>query len=85
MHFCPQLEGSAHHLAALMAQIEQDPRQTHVTVLHHGPLAQRGFGSFSLGYTSVEDTEVLERLQKLRGQAAVEAFVALLPELDVGG
>ena len=85
MRFCQQFEGSAQEVATLMQRIERDPRHTHVCVLHHGPLAQRRFGSFSLGFTSVEDVEVLERLEKLQGQAAVEAFVALLPELDVSG
>jgi hypothetical protein len=85
MHFCQQFEGGAQEVATLMQRIRRDPRHTKVSVLHHGPLAQRRFGSFSLGFTSVEDVEVLERLEKLHGQAAVDAFVALVPELDVNG
>jgi len=85
MHFCQQLEGTEQEIAALMAQIRQDPRHTNVAVLHCGPLDQRRFRGFNLGYTSVEDVEALERLQQLQGQAAVEAFVALLPDLDVNG
>lgn len=84
-HFCQQLEGCAREVQAVMARIRVDPRHSGVEVLYQGPLAQRRFGVFSLGYTSVEDIETLERLKKLRGQAAVEAFVALLPELDVHG
>lgn len=85
MHFCQQLEGSAQEVAAMMAQIAQDPRHTNVAIVHRGPLDQRRFRQFSLGYTSVEDVEALERLQQLQGQAAVDAFVALLPGLDVDG
>ncbi|MEO6321735.1 MAG: BLUF domain-containing protein [Polaromonas sp.] len=85
MHFCQQLEGSAQEVAALMERIRQDPRHTDVAVLHHGPLDQRRFRRFSLGYTSVEDVEALERLQQLQGQAAVDAFVAMLSSLDVDG
>lgn len=85
LHFCQQLEGCARDVDAAMARIQGDPRHSGVAVLHHGPLAQRRFGMFSLGYTSVEDVEALERLKKLRGQAAVEAFVALLPDLDMDG
>ena len=82
-HFCQQLEGDEQVLAALMARISDDPRHTDVTVLHQGPLASRRFKRFSLGYTPVEDVEALERLQRLRGESAVEAFVALLESLDV--
>ena len=56
-----------------------------MAVLHHGPLEKRRFGRFSLGYTSVEDIAQLERLQLLTGQAAVDAFVDLLPGLDMDG
>jgi hypothetical protein len=85
MHFCQQLEGSQQEVAALMERIRQDPRHTHVAILHNGPLDKRRFKRFSLGYTSAEDVEALERLQQLQGQAAVDAFVALLSGLDVDG
>ena len=72
-------------LAVVMARIEGDPRHRNVEIVHQGPLEQRRFKRFSLGYTSVEDIEMLQRLQRLKGQAAVEAFVALLAGLDVDG
>lgn len=82
-HFCQQLEGDEQILTALMERISDDPRHTNVTVLHQSPLASRRFKRFSLGYTPVEDVEALERLQRLRGESAVEAFVGLLESLDV--
>ena len=85
MHFCQQFEGSAQEVAALMERIRNDPRHTGVEVLHHGPLAQRRFRRFSLGYTTVEDVDALTRLEKLHGQAAVDVFVAMLSGLDVDG
>ena len=85
MHFCQQFEGSGIEVAALMDRIRQDPRHTHVDLLHHGPLAERRFRRWSLGYTSVDDLDAFERLKQLRGQAAVEAFLALLPGLDLEG
>jgi hypothetical protein len=85
LHFCQQLEGRARDVAATMARIQGDPRHRNVEVLHHGPLDKRRFRRFSLGYTSVEDIELLERLQRLKGQAAVQAFVGLLSGLDLGG
>jgi len=85
LHFCQQLEGCATEVAAAIARIREDPRHRDVAILHQGPLDHRRFSRFSLGYTSVEDIELLERLQQLRGQAAVEAFVALLSGLDLDG
>lgn len=84
-HFCQQLEGGAPDVAALVDRIRSDPRHCDMAVLHQGPLDKRRFRAFSLGFTSVEDIEVLQRLQELKGQAAVNAFVALLPDLDVDG
>ncbi len=85
MHFCQQLEGCVQEVAAVMARIREDPRHHGLAVLHHGPLDQRRFRRFSLGYTAVDDIELLERLRQLQGQAAVEAFMALLSGLDVDG
>lgn len=85
MHFCQQLEGSCEEVEALMQQIHQDPRHTDIEVVHQGPLNQRRFKRFNLGYTSVEDVEVLERLRRLKGRAAIDAFMALLSSLDVDG
>lgn len=83
MNFCQQLEGGAQALAELMRRIHEDPRHTQVTVVHQGPLDKRRFWNFSLGYTSAEDIEALERLRQLQGQPAVDAFMALISELDV--
>ena len=85
LHFCQQFEGSGIEVAALMDRIRQDPRHTHVELLHHGPLAERRFRRWSLGYTSVDDLDAFERLKQLRGQAAVDAFLAMLPGLDLEG
>ena len=85
MNFCQQLEGGAQELAELMAHIQKDPRHTQVTVVYQGPLDKRRFWNFSLGYTSAEDIEALERLRELQGQPAVDAFVALISGLDVEG
>lgn len=82
MRYCQQIEGPQKAVLALMEQIRTDPRHVHVEILHHGPLAGRRFRVFSLGYTTAEDPELLERLAKLDGHKAVEAFVALLSHVD---
>ena len=83
MHFCQQIEGNEQEIAELMERIQQDPRHNHIRILHDAPLAHRRFGGFSLGYTSVEDVDALERLAQLQGQAAVDALLAMLSSLDV--
>jgi Sensors of blue-light using FAD len=82
MRYCEQLEGPQKEVLNLMEKIRHDPRHVNVEILHHGGLASRRFRSFSLGYTTVADPEVLERLEKLDGQAAVNAFLALLSHVD---
>lgn len=85
MHFCQQLEGCAAQVAAAMERIIKDPRHHGLAVVHSGPLDKRRFSRFSLGYTSVEDIELLVRLQRLQGQAALDAFLDLLSDLDMDG
>ena len=82
MRFCQQLEGMKKQVLALVEKIRHDPRHVNVKIVHHGELASRRFNGFRLGYTSVVDPEVLERLEKLEGLAAVSAFVALLSQVD---
>ena len=82
MRFCHQFEGMEKQVLALMEKIRHDPRHINVKVVHHGELASRRFNGFRLGYTSVVDPDVLERLEILQGPAAVSAFVALLSQVD---
>ena len=67
---------------ALVEKIRHDPRHINVKTVHHDELASRRFNNFSLGYTTVENPEVLEQLEKLQGLTAVSAFVALLSQVD---
>jgi hypothetical protein len=82
MRYCQQLEGPQKQVLKLMEKIRHDPRHVNVEIIHHGELANRRFKSFSLGYTTVADPEVLERLEDLDGQAAIRAFLALLSHVD---
>lgn len=83
--FCQQLEGDRKPVLKLLERISQDPRHTQIEVLHHSVLAERRFRCFGLAYTSVDDIDVLTRLEKLDGQAAIDAFVALISTLDMDG
>jgi hypothetical protein len=83
MRFCQYLEGGQKQVLALLERIRQDTRHFNLQVLHHGELAARRFRRFSLGYCMVEDDDVLERMESLDGQAAMEAFSGLLSGLDM--
>ena len=85
MHFCQQLEGDDTVVSELINRIRADPRHTDDEILHRGPLADRRFRQWSLGYTSVDDVEAVARLEQLQGHAAVEAFMGMLPGLDLEG
>ncbi len=83
MRFCQQLEGERKPVMALLERIRQDPRHSNVEVLHHAPINERRFRRFSLGYTTVDDVDALEKLEQLDGQAAMDFFVSLLATLDL--
>lgn len=82
MRFCHQFEGMKKQALTLLEKIRDDPRHINVKIVHRGELASRRFNNFRLGYTSVVDPEVLERMEELQGLAAVGAFVALLSQVD---
>lgn len=83
MHFCQQLEGEQKTVLKLIEKIRNDPRHTDVEIIHNAPLDARRFKRFSLGYTTVDDLDVLEALKNLDGESAVNAFLALLATLDL--
>jgi hypothetical protein len=83
MRFCQQLEGGQKQVLALLERIRQDTRHINMQILHHGELAVRRFKRFSLGYCVVDDDDVLERMEQMDGQAAVDAFEGLLSRLDL--
>ena len=83
MRFGQQLEGNHKAVLALIEHIQQDPRHCKVEILHHGPLVERRFRSFGTGYTTLDDDDVLGRLEQLDGQAAMDAFLALRDSADL--
>ena len=85
MQFCQHIEGPRKAVLALTERIRHDPRHVDVDILHHGPLAQRRFRHFGLGYTAVEDVDVLARLRDAGADAALAQFLALQPTLDLDG
>jgi hypothetical protein len=83
MRFCQHLEGTQKQVLALEQKIRLDARHVDMQVLHHGALPERRFRCFTMGYSLLDDSEVLARLEALDGQPAIDAFLALLPHIDL--
>lgn len=82
MQFCQHIEDPCKAVLALTERIRQDPRHVDVDILYHGPLAQRRFRHFGLGYTANEDVDALTRLREVGAEAALTRFLALVSTLD---
>ena len=83
LRFCEQLEGEQIHINTQLERIQNDPRHEDMNLLHVGPIEQRRFKRFSMGYAVVDDAEVLDSLSRLQGQAAIISLIALIPQLDL--
>lgn len=83
MRFCQQIEGTRKAVLGLIQRIEQDPRHVNVEILHHGPLAERRFRRFSLGYAAMDDVDVLARIEESGPEQAMAHFLEMLPGLDL--
>ncbi len=83
MRFCQQIEGPRKQVLALIERIRQDPRHVNVEILHHGSLAERRFRRFSLGYVTVDDVDVLARIEDAGPEQAMAQFLALIPSVDL--
>mgnify|MGYP001556989196 CR=1 FL=1 len=81
LHFCQQIEGSREEVLKLMKAIQADTRHTGVKVVHQGPLAERRFLRFTMGYVASDDEDALMRIEQADGAQALQQFLALIPEL----
>lgn len=83
LRFCHAVEGQQLDVFTLMEKIREDGRHSDIRVLHHGGLEQRRFARFQLGYTAADQPDSLLRMAYLAGPAAMQAFLALVPSLDL--
>ena len=81
--FCGQLEGRRRDVLATLDRMERDPRHGQFELLHYGPLDERRFSRFSMGYPQLDGDDVLERIEALYGQAAMAAFLGLIETADL--
>jgi Sensors of blue-light using FAD len=83
MHFCQHFEGPRREVMALMDAIEHDPRHTQVRVVYEGPLAQRRYQRFDMGFAATEDADEIGRLHQLDDGPALQRFLEMAPRFDV--
>ena len=84
--FCQYVEGPPAALEALRGRLDADARHVRMETLIDGAFAgPRRFSDWRLGYVHVVDTDDLDSLRGLQGEAAMAAFERLLPLLDVDG
>ena len=84
--FCQYVEGPPAMLETLRGRLDADARHVRMETLIDGAFAgPRRFSDWRLGYVQVVDTDDLDALRSLQGEAAMAAFERLLPLLDVDG
>ncbi len=83
LRFLQHFEGPQAEVEALMDRIARDPRHVDVQVLYQGPLAQRRYERFDLGYAEPDDAETVAGMHLFHGQAALAQFLALRPRFDI--
>jgi hypothetical protein len=81
--FCQHLEGPVAAVEALMGRIAADERHSEVHIAYEGALIQRRYHRFDMGYARADDPLEMEQLALLRGDAALQQFLALRPSFDI--
>ena len=85
MRFCQHFEGPRDGAMALMERIARDPRHTQVRIVYQGPLDQRHYGRFGMGYAEPDAPDAIANLHLRDGPAALAHFIALRPTFDISG
>lgn len=85
LRFCQHFEGPSAVVTDLMHRIGQDPRHTDIRVAYEGPLAQRRYLNFDMGFAATEEPEDMAGIHSLDGEVALQRFLALRPSFDVSG
>lgn len=84
LRFCQYIEGPQSDLQDLINRIADDPRHEQFTPKFHAPVAgERLFGNWSMAYVLVDDSEPLDEMGQLDGQASLHKLQQMIPLLDV--
>ncbi|MDM0115119.1 BLUF domain-containing protein [Variovorax sp. J22R133] len=85
MRFLQHIEGPPANVGRLWERIASDPRHTDVRVIYRGVLAQRRYKRFEMGFAEPPETEDVDSLGGLMGEAALQRFLALRAQFDIQG
>lgn len=85
MRFCQHFEGPRVEVQGLMERIARDVRHAQVQVVYQGPLAQRRYDGFDMGFAEPDEPDAIADLHLLDGPAALARFIALRPRFDISG
>ena len=72
-------------MSSLVRLLQTDPRHEDMRVLYEGPLQQRRYQRFEIGFAEVEDRDDLADIDALQGAEALQRFLALRPRFDISG
>ena len=82
--FCQYVEGPVPAVDALLDRLRCDTRHSSLDVLVHDTVVGlRRFAGWQLGYVYSFEVDEIGTLGRLRGEAALACFDALVPRLDV--
>lgn len=85
LRFCQHFEGPEDQVSSLVRLLQTDPRHESMRVLYEGPVQQRHYHRFELGFAEVEDHDDLADIDALEGAEALQRFLALRPRFDISG
>lgn len=85
LRFCQHVEGPGEAVRSLMARITHDPRHTDIKLMYDGPLVQRRYSRFDMGFAEPDDPDTIEGLHRLDGEPALTRFIGLRPRFDISG
>lgn len=81
--FAQRVEGEPQALGRLLSNLLQDPRHRQLRILCDMNTATRRYESFQMGYAACEEPAAMARLAQSQGEAAIDAFDALVACADL--
>ncbi|RZL93192.1 MAG: BLUF domain-containing protein [Variovorax sp.] len=81
--FCQHLEGPRSLVVGLMSRISEDPRHEQIRVVYDGPLVQRRYQRFDMGFAQTEEPDDMAGIHTLDGPLALARFLELRPRFDI--
>ncbi|MBP8277168.1 MAG: BLUF domain-containing protein [Propionivibrio sp.] len=81
--FGQYVEGEASNIRVLLSNLLRDQRHANILILADLPIAKRAFERFRMGYTDMDDVEILKNLTLTASKDAMSRFLTLVKTCDV--